>query len=130
MDSAFDLNKGPLWLQEIILEKSNDALLKEVYKNYKENDARLSTANMFYINLLCMKGLNARGPFDFTFMESFKLPNQILRVPTHIKAMKIAEILDYKRIESCASLNEDGDDIIDSICYDEKHQKWLEWESK
>ena len=139
MDSAFDLNIGPLWLQEIILEKSNNEHLKKLYSEYKENGTKISTDDKFYINLICVKGLNARGPFDFTFVESskphehepsFELIKPSLRIQTHVKAMKVAEILQTKRIESCASLNEHGDDIIDSICYDEKHQKWLEWESK
>ena len=127
----FDIKDAPLWLQERILENSNENTLKKLYNEYKNNGKMISESDRIMIqSIIKTKLITYGGPFYFTFMKSPILHNQILEVPTHKKAIEIAEILSYKRIELCTSFNDREEKNIDYNIYDKKSNKWSGWETK
>ena len=129
MNSIFNIDDAPLWVQEQVFYKySQESYLLKIYETYIKTGEKIKRSDRLMIQSRTLANLYSHWPFYFNFRNNSRINmmEQMIVLPSHKIAIKFAEISGYKFIESPKFI----DNIIDTNCYNKETGEWSGWETK
>ena len=129
MNSIFNIDDAPLWVQELVFIKySQESYLLKIYEKYIKTGKEIKRSDRLMIQSTTLANLYSHWPFYFEFKNNSRIEmmDQMIKLPSHKIAIKFAEISGYKFIESTKFIG----NIIDTNCYNKETCEWSGWETK